>query len=295
MNFVEERSLCAAVERRGVAMPSSPKASEQLLTKVNGLAYRVTKTALDAARMLSQTGTVKPEHFANVAKLHAMLMTPVLGGSPQRGGGPVLPGPYFGGQESSAYSRGGGPVLPGPYFGGQESSAYSRGGGPTMSGYSFGGQESSAYSRGGGPTMNGGAPDLTMPLVYFGGPETASYVPELPEAAPLGPGLVRAALSSTFPSTLMSGGGGAGRGVVTVEAVDRILKEYRARHGSSVRVSEAARQSLRRIVDANVCMAIDAAVEADAKKRRTAKTNVGGRTLGSAAFTKVANKWVLRL
>lgn len=255
MNFIDDRSLRAAVESRGFG---TGVREVQLLTKVNGLAYRVAKTALDAARMVSATATVQPENFVDVARLHAMLMTPVMGRSGSHGGGPVLPGAYFGEPESSAYSRGGAPVLPGAYFGRPES-------------------------------MQGGAPDLTMPLVYYGGPEsTSSYMQHLPEPAPVDPGLARAALSSTFPSaSILDGGGGVRHGCVTDDAISRIMKEYRARHGSNVRISDTARQALRRIVNSNVNMALDEALVLSKKQKK--------KTLGVAAFAKVAQKWTLRL
>ena len=287
MNFVDERSLRSAVARRGIPLPTSAKSVEQLLVKVNTLAYRIAKTALDAARTISSTGTLQAKTFDDMARLHALLMAPVSSSrQEQQRGGEVLPGTYFGGPQSSAYSHGGGgEVLPGTYFGGPQSSAYSRGGGGS------GGLARSAMTH--TPmVMTGGAPDYTLPQVYFGGPESSAYSLTLPPPAPVDSGFVRNALTSTFPASplLMGGnGGGNGGGFITDDAIDRIIKEYKARHAGTMRISDGARQRLRLIVNANISMLIVAVTQS---KRKGSKKK---GALDVTGFTKVAKQWTLRL
>jgi hypothetical protein len=221
---------------------------EQLLVKVNNLAYRIAKTALDAARTISASGTLQAKIFDDIARLHALLMAPVSSSrQEQQRGGEVLPGTYFGGPQSSAYSRG---------------------------------------------VMTGGAPDYTLPQVYFGGPESPAYSLTLPPQSPVDCGFARNALTSTFPASplLMGGSSPLQMGFITDDAIDRIVKEYKARHGSAMRISDGARQRLRHIVNANIGMSIAAATQQ--RKRKDSKKK---GMLDVTGFTKVAKQWTLRL
>ena len=257
MNFIDERSLRSAVARRGISLPASAKSTVQLLVKVNSLAYRIGKTALDAACTMYATGTLQANVFDDIARLHALLMAPVLSSKQGQYGGEVLPGTYFGGPQSAAFSRTGG---------GSDGLA----------------RQAMVHTP---MTMSGGAPDYTLPQVYFGGPESAAYSSMLPPPLPVDAGFARNALTSTFPASQLLMGGGGATGLLTEDAVDRIIKEYKARHGRAMRITDGARHRLRQIINANVIMACVAATQS---KKKTSSLNLAG-------FNKVTKRWTLQL
>jgi hypothetical protein len=102
MNFVDHAALNGVARSHGFRGGAAPDAAP----KFDAFLYRLTKAALDLVRIVTQQKTVQPEHFFTLAKIGALLDTPVgwQTSSRHRGGGDYsLPAAYYDTHASGAY------------------------------------------------------------------------------------------------------------------------------------------------------------------------------------------------
>jgi hypothetical protein len=135
--------------------------------------------------------------------------------------------------------------------------------------------------------LGGGAGGTVMTSTFFGAEQNGSYqaansadFTDVGSVAADG-GLSRAALPAS--DVWYGGGGRSGRGLsswLPEEALEELLREYRARSAPDLRVGEAARGLLRTVVEAN----------AEAALRAAATTKGGPKmsALTAARLSKVA-------
>jgi hypothetical protein len=227
--LISERAFDDALASLHISAPATARAAADARAALGQVTYRFARRLLDALRIVSSHRTLQPEHVRNLASLSNLLAMPISRVAP-------APGAL---RKGSLVMRGG--------------------------------SSSAAVMRGG----NG---STVLPAAYFGDAETAfsaenanSFTPSFPDV-PGGGDTIRFGLdaSSAFgpdnaQATLLGGGA---KPWLRDDAVDAIIREYRARSARDLRVSEAARGLIRTIVEANA----EAVLRAAARSKRKAVT-----------------------
>lgn len=255
-----------AVLRKVASAHGFGACSPDACAKLDAFLYQVLRSVLDLSRLVSAQRTLQPEHLMTLRKVAVMLKTPV--GAPRAG-----------------------------------------------------------------LRQQMGGNDNTLPISYFGGDDSGVYSAAAGQDHTPCPGLVRSALHSDFPTPLLAGGSAGGAPTMPArffdpmasepaysgapqsgggqsmprclgaEDLQRMLREYRARTGVELRVSEAARSQLRAILELNLHrMLRELRLKCDRKKRspgagaaQKKKKAPGGVTLTAAAITSVSKAWCLCL
>lgn len=281
MNFSSAKLLAALANRVRASEVHTPDKTE---TRFNKLLYDVSKAYFDIAAKTARTTGHK-----TIAENHVKLMSDVA--SRMRGGAEtVLPSEYFGkdsGQYESDASLTSSEALPAGLV--RTGLTYSATGGACPcaargTGMLGGGvkklsakscakkaAKSSAKSSAKKPSKKkslvGGAETVLPTAEYFSGKDSGQYYAhDVIMASDVPQDLVRQELESTFPSTTLTGGGGATSGssnsTITTKLPDdvfgKVWQEYKLRTGSArdLRMSSGARMLLRNVIGATVAGAV---------------------------------------
>jgi histone H3/H4 len=229
--LISERAFDDALASLRISAPATARAAADARAALGQVTYRFARRLLDALRIVSSHRTLQPEHVRNLASLSNLLALPISRVAP-------APGAL---RTGSLVMRGG---------------------------------SAAAVMRGG----SGAVGSTVLPAAYFGDAETAfsaenatSFTPSFPDV-PGGGDTVRFGLdaSSAFgpdnaQATLLGGGT---KPWLRDDAVDAIIREYRARSARDLRVSEAARGLIRTIVEANAEAVLRAAARSKGAKRK---------------------------
>jgi hypothetical protein len=228
MNFVGPDVILKLASSHGLGQQRAP--NPEVTTLFNTFIFHVLRAALDAVRVVAKGATLQAKDFESLARLRAMLTSPVASG----------PG-------RSQLQRGGhaGTVMAAAFFDAAQDA-------PTR-GY----LDAAPSALQPEPGMIRGALHSTFPGQSGG---ASSWFGE-------GDSLARDALRATFPH---QSGGSAFKCWLTEDALAALVKEYKSRRSCTIKLSESAVQQLRAIVVLNVHNALGSLQKVHKAKSLTA-------------------------
>ena len=293
MNFASAATLEAAARGAGfrdVAPDAAPRFDALLL--------RAARALLEPAALVSSHRTVQPEHFAALRRIRALLVDghdAEAAHARQRQVDALLAGGGAGGTVMAGEFFRPGSAAAGPGFVAQAGGARPQAGGARRGRQGGGGAGGTAMA---GEFFRPGSAAAGPGFAQAGGAggdagaAFAAHRSTFPAAASLaaqsggggGGAVIRAAMqpSLAFPLDAHAQAGGGAAWGLPDEALTRVLREYRARSGRDVRVSEAARRYLGAYLVRNVDAVLRAAARAAKGK---------AKRLTGAALERAARKW----